>query len=66
MGFIMKTCLYNFDLLKPLFYTVNWGLQGYTLFFPISAQSIYCGHSLESPRRGGSDRYPQSMFCTEI
>ena len=28
----------------------------------ISAQSIDCGYSLESPRRGGSNEYPQSIF----
>ena len=36
--------------------------------FIISAQNqivhknIDCGYSLESPRRGGSNEYPQSMF----
>ena len=30
---ITKTCLYNFDSLKPHFYIVKLGLQGYTLFF---------------------------------
>ena len=30
--------------------------------FHISAQYIDCGYSLESPRRGGSNEYPQSMF----
>ena len=30
--------------------------------FHIPAQNIYCGGSLESPRRGGSNEYPQSMF----
>ena len=30
--------------------------------FHISAQNIDCGHSLEPPRRGGSNEYPQSMF----
>ena len=28
----------------------------------ISAQNIDCGYSLETPRRGGSNGYPQSMF----
>ena len=28
----------------------------------ISAQNIGCGYSLEPPRRGGSNKYPQSMF----
>ena len=26
------------------------------------AQSIDCGYTLELPRRGGSNKYPQSMF----
>ena len=30
--------------------------------FPISAQNIDCGYSLEPPGRGGSNGYPQSMF----
>ena len=34
--------------------------------FPISAQNIDCGYSLEPPRRGGSNEYPQCMFCAEI
>ena len=28
----------------------------------ISAQNIDFGYSLEPPRRGGSNEYPQSMF----
>ena len=28
----------------------------------IAAQNIDCGHSLEPPRRGGSNEYPHSMF----
>ena len=34
--------------------------------FQISAQNIDCGYSLEPPRRGGSNEYPQSMFKAEI
>ena len=34
--------------------------------FHISAQNIDCGYSLEPPRRGGSNEYPQSMFRAEI
>ena len=30
--------------------------------FHISAQNIGCGYSLELPRRGGSNEYPQTMF----
>ena len=32
--------------------------------FHISAQSIDCGYSLEPPRRGGSNEYPQSMVLS--
>ena len=32
--------------------------------FNISAQNIDCGYSLEPPRRGGSNEYPQSMFLS--
>ena len=34
-------------------------------FFPISAQNIDCGYSLEPPRWGGSNEYPQSMFSSK-
>ena len=34
--------------------------------FHISAQNIDCGYSLELPRRGGSNGYPQSMIYAEI
>ena len=32
--------------------------------FHISAQNIDCGHSLEPPRRGDSNEYPQSMLLS--
>ena len=32
--------------------------------FSISTQNIHCGYSLEPPRRGGSNEYPQSMFLS--
>ena len=32
----------------------------------ITAQNIDCGYSLEPPRRGGSNEYPQSKFSAEI
>ena len=55
---ITKTCLYDFDPLKPLFYTVKLGFTGVYIIFLISAQNIDCGYSLEPPRRGGSNEYP--------
>ena len=32
--------------------------------FHISAQNIDIGYSLEPPRQGGSNEYPQSMFLS--
>ena len=57
----MKTYLYNFDPLKPHFYVVKLGLTGVYIIFLISAKTIDCGYSLELPRRGSSNEYPQSM-----
>ena len=62
---ITKTYLYNFDPLKPHFYIVKLGFTGVYIIFLISAQNIDCGYSLEPPRRGGSNEYPQSMFWAE-
>ena len=32
--------------------------------FHVSAQNIDCGYSLEPPRWGGSNEYPQAMFLS--
>ena len=66
LNFITKTRIYNFDPFKPHFYIVKLGFTGVYIIFLISAQNIDCGYSLEPPRRGGSDMYPQSMFWAEI
>ena len=63
---ITKTCLYNFDPLKPHFYIVKLGFTGVYIIFLISAQKHRLWYSLEPPRRGGSNEYPQSMFWAEI
>ena len=34
--------------------------------FHISAQNTDCGYSLEPPRRGGSNEYPQSIWFSKI
>ena len=34
--------------------------------FHISVQNTDCGDSLELPQWGSSNKYPQSMFLTEI
>ena len=33
--------------------------------FLIFAQNMECGYTLEPPRRGGSNEYPQSMFWSK-
>ena len=63
---ITKTCLYNFDPLKPHFYIVKLGYPGVYIIFLYLLKNIDCGYSLEPPRRGGSNEYPQSMFWAEI
>ena len=32
------------------------------IFFVCLLKNIDCGYSIEPPRRGGSNEYPQSMF----
>ena len=63
---ITKPYPYNFDPLKPHFYIVKLGFTGVYIIFLISAQNIGYVYSLEPPRRGGSNEYPQSMFWAEI
>ena len=58
---ITKTPKY-FDPLKPHFYIIKWGLQGYKLFFLFLLKVIDCGYSSEPPRRGGSNEYRKPMF----
>ena len=48
MSHITKTCLYNFDPLKPHFYIVKLGFTGVYIIFHIFAQNIDCGYSLEA------------------
>ena len=64
MPHIMKTCLYNFDPLKPHFYLVKLVFTGVYIIILISAQNHRLWHSLEPPRRGGSNEYPQSTFLS--
>ena len=59
---IRKTCqCYEYPLI-PHFHIVKLGYAGVFLFFLCLLQNIDCGYSLEPPRRGGSNVYPQSMF----
>ena len=44
----------------------NWKKKNQikTDIFHISAQNIDCGYTLEPPRRGSSNEYPQSKFLS--
>ena len=61
-NFITKTRLFK--------YTENFTIKNGNFshkkfwYFHVSAQNIDCGYSLELPRRGGSNEYPQSMFLS--
>ena len=58
----MKTRLFKYT---ENFITQNWKFSAKKFwYFHISAQNVDCGYSLEPPRRGSSDEYPQSMFLS--
>ena len=42
----------------------NFQLKVFDIFL-IFAPNIDCGYTLEPPRRGGSNEYPQSMFWSK-
>ena len=44
--------------------TANFSDKNTLTFFHISAQNIDCEYSLEPPRRGGSNEYPQPIFLS--
>ena len=44
----------------------NENFQSKKRYFLIFAQNINCGYTLEQPRRGGSNEYPQTMFRSKI
>ena len=59
-GTIMKTRLFKYIET----FTIKNGKFSYknSNIFHVPAQNIDYGYSLEPPRRGGSNGYPQSMF----
>ena len=62
--FITKTSLFKYYILKSLPpQSENFQINKSDIF-RISAQNIDCEYSLEPPRRGGSNEYPQSMFLS--
>ena len=65
---IFSICITKIRLFK---YTENFTSKNWKFsdkknsdIFYISAQNIDCGYSLEPPRWGGSNEYPQSMFLS--
>ena len=59
---ITKTRLFKYT---ENFTTKKWKFSDKNSdIFHISAQNIDCGYSLEPPRRGGSNEYPQSMLLS--
>ena len=43
----------------------NFQWKIFDIFLIFFAQNIDCGYTLEPPRRGGSNEYPQSMFWSK-
>ena len=65
-NFITKTYLYNFYPHKHHFYLVKQGFTGVYIIFLFLLKNIDSGYSLELPQQGSSNKYPHSMFWTEI
>ena len=63
---ITKTRLYTFDPLKPYFYIIKKGFTRVCIIYLILLNNINCVFSLEPPRRGGSNGFPQFMFWAGI
>ena len=60
---ITKTRLFKYiEISSPK--TEKIQMKSYNIFH-ISAQNIDCRYSLEPPRQGGSNEYPQSMFLSK-
>ena len=57
-AFLWSTKTYLFK------YTENFTTKNWKISDKSSAQNIDCGYSLETPCRGGSNEYPQSMFLS--
>ena len=51
---------------RDLFFTVKIEIsrEKFDMFY-IFVQNIDCGYTLEPPRRGGFNEYPQSMFLSK-
>ena len=59
---ILFSIFLSFDIYWKFYHQNNENFQiKNSDIFQISPQNIDCGYSLEPPRRGGSNEYPQSM-----
>ena len=61
--YITKTCLFKYTEEFTTKKIKKIQIKNSDIFHT-SAQNIDCGYSLELPRRGGSNEYPQSMFLS--
>ena len=61
--YITKTCLFKYTE-KLITEKLKIFRQKIQIFFIFLLKNIDCGYSLELPRRGGSNEYPQSMFLS--
>ena len=64
MYIITKTRLFKYIKISPP-KTENFQIKNSDIF-RISGQNIDCGYSLEPPRRGGSNVYPQSIIFSKV
>ena len=62
-NYITKTRLFKYIETFTTKKLANFQIKNSNIFH-ISAQNIDCGYSLEPPRRGGFNEYPQSMFLS--
>ena len=72
--FFLVRILRNINPLRKLVHAINTDLLALKIenfqqkifdIFLIFAQNIDCGYTLEPPRRGSSNEYPQSMFWSK-
>ena len=61
---ITKTCPCYIQRFFKVIKNENFQKKNLDIFL-IFAQNIDCGYTLEPPRRGGSNVYPQSMFWSK-
>ena len=59
--YIAKTCPCNIQRFFSAVKIENFTRKKKNIF-NIFTQNIHCGNTLEPPRRGGSNEYPQCMF----